>query len=205
MQRSQNTSKNDNELNSLLTKLENSLNTSNFLSNNDQVSAADLFVWSLLSIDNVLISNSLKNLKKVVDWSRRISEMSLVQEVIKLEAVSKFNWNSIQNSNCYGGFPTVRNTFSTKDLKNDLYSNQTEQTFSAEELQKAKEYFVYKPVEERREARTVLPKVGERNVLITSALPYVNNVPHLGNIIGCVLSADIFARFSINYNLELLP
>lgn len=32
--------------------------------------------------------------------------------------------------------------------------------------------------------------------LITSALPYVNNIPHLGNIIGCVLSADVFARYS---------
>ena len=31
--------------------------------------------------------------------------------------------------------------------------------------------------------------------LITSALPYVNNIPHLGNIIGCVLSADVYARF----------
>ncbi len=31
--------------------------------------------------------------------------------------------------------------------------------------------------------------------MITSALPYVNNVPHLGNIIGCVLSADVFARY----------
>ena len=31
--------------------------------------------------------------------------------------------------------------------------------------------------------------------LITSALPYVNNVPHLGNLIQ-VLSADVFARFS---------
>jgi len=36
----------------------------------------------------------------------------------------------------------------------------------------------------------------KKNILITSALPYVNNVPHLGNIIGCVLSADVFARFS---------
>ena len=35
----------------------------------------------------------------------------------------------------------------------------------------------------------------KRRILITSALPYVNNVPHLGNIIGCVLSADVFARF----------
>lgn len=39
------------------------------------------------------------------------------------------------------------------------------------------------------------PKEGERNILITSALPYVNNVPHLGNIVGSVLSADIFARY----------
>jgi methionyl-tRNA synthetase len=30
--------------------------------------------------------------------------------------------------------------------------------------------------------------------LVTSALPYVNNVPHLGNLIQ-VLSADVFARF----------
>ena len=42
---------------------------------------------------------------------------------------------------------------------------------------------------------TILPVKGERNVLITSALPYVNNVPHLGNIVGCVLSADVHARF----------
>ncbi|KAG1073317.1 hypothetical protein G6F41_002728 [Rhizopus arrhizus] len=41
----------------------------------------------------------------------------------------------------------------------------------------------------------VLPKDNVRNVMITSALPYVNNVPHLGNIIGSTLSADVFARY----------
>ncbi|KKK20720.1 hypothetical protein AOCH_006931 [Aspergillus ochraceoroseus] len=41
----------------------------------------------------------------------------------------------------------------------------------------------------------ILPKKGERNILITSALPYVNNVPHLGNIVGSVLSADVFSRY----------
>ena len=37
---------------------------------------------------------------------------------------------------------------------------------------------------------------------MTSALPYVNNVPHLGNIIGSVLSADCYARYckSRGYN-----
>lgn len=40
--------------------------------------------------------------------------------------------------------------------------------------------------------------------LITSALPYVNNVPHLGNIIGCVLSADVFARYCRSRNYETM-
>jgi len=47
-------------------------------------------------------------------------------------------------------------------------------------------------------AGPVLPEDGKRNIMITSALPYVNNVPHLGNIVGCVLSADIYARDKYN-------
>ncbi|KAK4954369.1 hypothetical protein LTR10_007800 [Elasticomyces elasticus] len=43
--------------------------------------------------------------------------------------------------------------------------------------------------------KEILPIPGKKNVLITSALPYVNNVPHLGNIIGSVLSADVFSRY----------
>ena len=43
--------------------------------------------------------------------------------------------------------------------------------------------------------KEILPEPNKRNILITSALPYVNNVPHLGNVIGCVLSADVFARY----------
>ncbi|WP_028974190.1 methionine--tRNA ligase [Spirochaeta cellobiosiphila] len=39
--------------------------------------------------------------------------------------------------------------------------------------------------------------------LITSALPYVNNIPHLGNIIQ-VLSGDVFARFCRSFGYETL-
>jgi methionyl-tRNA synthetase len=46
-----------------------------------------------------------------------------------------------------------------------------------------------------RPATPVLPSADKRNIMITSALPYVNNVPHLGNLIGCVLSADVYARY----------
>ncbi|KAJ3047254.1 hypothetical protein HK097_011704, partial [Rhizophlyctis rosea] len=50
-------------------------------------------------------------------------------------------------------------------------------------------------IELKHHDEKILPKDGQRNILITSALPYVNNVPHLGNIIGSVLSADVYARF----------
>jgi methionyl-tRNA synthetase len=40
--------------------------------------------------------------------------------------------------------------------------------------------------------------------LITSALPYVNNAPHLGNIIGAVLSADVYARYCRSVGHETL-
>lgn len=43
----------------------------------------------------------------------------------------------------------------------------------------------------RQETRANL---GKR--LVTSALPYINNVPHLGHMVGSHLPADIFARFS---------
>ena len=49
----------------------------------------------------------------------------------------------------------------------------------------------------------ILPVKGENNILITSALPYVNNVPHLGNIVGSVLSADVFSRYFQPCKLEL--
>ena len=48
----------------------------------------------------------------------------------------------------------------------------------------------------RNKTELPLPVEGKKNVLITSALPYCNNVPHLGTIIGCVLSADVFARYT---------
>lgn len=41
-------------------------------------------------------------------------------------------------------------------------------------------------------------------VFITSALPYVNNVPHLGNIIGSTLSGDIYARYLRTLGKEVI-
>ncbi|TLD28690.1 hypothetical protein PspLS_03204 [Pyricularia sp. CBS 133598] len=54
------------------------------------------------------------------------------------------------------------------------------------------------------DSKPKLPQDGQENILVTSALPYVNNVPHLGNIIGSVLSADVFARYCRAKGLQTL-
>ena len=55
----------------------------------------------------------------------------------------------------------------------------------------------------KHQPQKTLPEASKRNILITSALPYVNNTPHLGNIIGAVLSADAYARYCrlMGYNV----
>ena len=40
-----------------------------------------------------------------------------------------------------------------------------------------------------------LAKISKGKWIVTSAWPYVNAMPHLGNLIGSTLSADVFARF----------
>ncbi|UJR08631.1 hypothetical protein I4U23_012890 [Adineta vaga] len=75
---------------------------------------------------------------------------------------------------------------------------------SVEEVEKALKEWTKQPLKanQRKPDEKILPKLDTRNVLITSALPYVNNVPHLGNLIGSLLSADVFARYCRlrNYN-----
>ena len=39
------------------------------------------------------------------------------------------------------------------------------------------------------------PSVIMTRFLITSALPYINGVKHLGNLVGSMLPADVYARF----------
>lgn len=41
-------------------------------------------------------------------------------------------------------------------------------------------------------------------ILITSALPYVNGVPHLGHLVGCLLPSDVYARYMRMMGYEVL-
>ncbi len=41
-------------------------------------------------------------------------------------------------------------------------------------------------------------------ILVTSALPYINGVPHLGHMVGCLLPSDVYARFMRMSGYEVL-
>src|SRR6201982_4016757 len=41
-------------------------------------------------------------------------------------------------------------------------------------------------------------------ILITSALPYINGIKHLGNLAGSMLPADVYARFQRAQGHEVL-
>lgn len=50
------------------------------------------------------------------------------------------------------------------------------------------------PADERGIADPETLSMGDK-VLVCAALPYVNNLPHLGHIVGAYLPADVFARY----------
>ena len=42
-------------------------------------------------------------------------------------------------------------------------------------------------------------------ILITSAIPYINGIKHLGNLVGSQLPADLFARYMRGRGHEVIP
>ncbi|XP_067213985.1 methionine--tRNA ligase, cytoplasmic [Linepithema humile] len=174
------------------------------------LSPADISIWVSLWSTILLADvkdDISKDLPNVYSWLVNMEKQTLIQESIKefnfergvkaiasIEAASWFPINVASN-------PRIRESISS-DIS-PTKEKEIIEAISQEELLNVSSSWISGQYSEVNESSyPILPKKGERNVLITSALPYVNNVPHLGNIIGCVLSADIFARYcrQRNYN-----
>ncbi|XP_066603626.1 methionine--tRNA ligase, cytoplasmic [Prorops nasuta] len=176
---------------------------------NTELSVADISIWVTLW-STVANTGVVKNFEMSVEypivwnWLLKIEKLPFVQEALEeykfekgvkaissIQEVSWFPINSITNMKS----KPLSDISQTKEKENEAVTG--------EEMKKIGDYwFAESYPDVKKPTYPVLPKKGEKNVLITSALPYVNNVPHLGNIIGCVLSADIFARYcrQRNYN-----
>ncbi|VEN61377.1 unnamed protein product [Callosobruchus maculatus] len=204
--------KNPSLRNTLLTyldKLESSLKDRLYLVDNT-LTNADIVVWSTLyplylneatrkeylSLPN--ITSWIEHLESIPQFKEAVASFKIDGKTAYVALAAGAKYLAINDQKTPGG------TFSPNN--EDFGSPQhTFEAVSEDELKAAKlawsKDVTQLPKLKQRNGK-VLPVAKEKNIFITSALPYVNNVPHLGNIIGCVLSADVFARFCrlCNYN-----
>ncbi|XP_043277078.1 methionine--tRNA ligase, cytoplasmic [Venturia canescens] len=196
---------------SLLSELNAALKANKYLiKDKNELTLVDISIWSSLwcTIAVSAINQEIaKEFPVVMKWMENIESLQVIQEslacfkierglkaIASIQAVSWFPMNSYTG----GSLKQATSMDHASPIKEKEY-----EAVSREELENAnKNWSTISEVAVKEPSYPVLPKKGERNILITSALPYVNNVPHLGNIIGCVLSADIFARYcrQRNYN-----
>lgn len=171
-------------LNSLVIYLDETLKNSKFLTG-DKISSADFSVWCLLTPDGTLKGS--QNIDNVTRWYREVSNTEAVKEAVKKLPINQIHFSSLQHCNRFGGLHHVELVPYVAEVDSKVLSETPTHimdSVSINEIELARKSFVYEKEVKKEEPRVILPKAGERNVLITSALPYVNNVPHLGNIIG---------------------
>lgn len=193
-------------LNSFVKKLDDALKSSQFLVG-EKLTAADIAVWSVLAPDGTL--KGAHDIDNLLRWYRQIAALPEVKASLEVLPIKSLHFASLQQANTFGGLYHIALVPHLGETEISLLAEPSvsvADTVLQEEIDLARSSFVHHVDRKLNEPRTVLPRAGEKNVLITSALPYVNNVPHLGNIIGCVLSADIFARYSrqCGYNTLLI-
>jgi len=165
------------------------------------LSAADAAIWgSLYGVMHIKdVKDSASKYPALVKWFDNLSSneafSKAVEQVTNGKGLSSFK-SSLE---AYNALPihqkiVCQNKKESSDGdKNRFEDNEvTQQQVEQANLEWSKGVSDIKP---RIYQHPILPISGEKNILITSALPYVNNVPHLGNIIGCVLSADVYARY----------
>ncbi|XP_066468586.1 methionine--tRNA ligase, cytoplasmic isoform X2 [Tiliqua scincoides] len=161
----------------------------------DVESAADVVLWgSLFPLlqDESFLPDELKALRR---WFQNMT----LKEHCKKAVESIWTLKGLQELKAYlQKHPAPSVTFEKPATNEPKEEEAAQRSVSEEEIAAIAEVWVRGPVglpKPWRPQQPIVPVEGMKNVLITSALPYVNNVPHLGNIIGCVLSADTFVRY----------
>ncbi|XP_056648477.1 methionine--tRNA ligase, cytoplasmic [Diorhabda sublineata] len=175
------------------------LQNKNFLVGNS-VTAADIAIWCSLYPLNACVKSSKEYLSPLPNLSKWIESLSNLPEFKDAVSSFKLDISSSYNALLLGAkyLSITVDEKANKGASKQENEPQSEKV-SQKELEAVRKSW-QKHISEFPKLKTtegpVLPVPGEKNVFVTSALPYVNNVPHLGNIIGCVLSADVFARYS---------
>jgi len=189
------------EIKNILAKVNDALKNSDFLVGSN-LGLVDILIWC--DVYPILTDSKVKKdfsqLTSLVKWFENVSNQPSVKASLvkfgtgidgcKNAAPTLFSVNAASVS---GSKPVTKIAVSqataASETKNDT-------PVDPALVEAAKTKWNIKPNPLNPVSDEVLPQKDKRNIMITSALPYVNNVPHLGNIVGCVLSADVYARFA---------
>ncbi|XP_053311718.1 methionine--tRNA ligase, cytoplasmic isoform X2 [Spea bombifrons] len=159
------------------------------------LSLADIVVWGAIYPLVSDVANLPEELAALKRWFSNISQLDECKKAA--ESLLK-GQGSLAFKLYLQKLPTPVNPTDKPACNEQEGEDSAVQNLSEEEIAAAAEIWAKGLVDApkpKERSHPILPLEGEKNVLITSALPYVNNVPHLGNIIGSVLSADVFARY----------
>ncbi|XP_064594785.1 methionine--tRNA ligase, cytoplasmic-like isoform X2 [Liolophura sinensis] len=206
-------------LGQLIKKLDQQLHGKQFVVEGE-ITGADIVIWSSLYpalCPKGAFAGWESEFKSVKQWFDRLLQLpafsTAVETVTKGKGVSAFKTSLLSqpvplslksaNSGLSAGVKAM-------SVVSTSHTGESQSIFGTKEATEAEVEAAIKTWEQGKKTcpkplkiqHPILPQEGKRNILITSALPYVNNVPHLGNIIGCVLSADVFSRYCKlrNYN-----
>ncbi|ODM96096.1 Methionine--tRNA ligase, cytoplasmic, partial [Orchesella cincta] len=194
------------ELTAALIEIEKKINPYGFLSEERIPKYEDAIIWS--TVYPLLASNDKVGSKfpKLMEWfSNTCRYAAFAEALAAIKPLSgKEGAKTIFICNPAAVISTFCERFARAEVSSTVKTEDMEEqsgtvvNVSNEEVAAARQAWKgqipHSAVKGKRSGQ-ILPLAGQRNYLITSALPYVNNVPHLGNIIGCVLSADVFARY----------
>ncbi|XP_002741176.3 methionine--tRNA ligase, cytoplasmic-like, partial [Saccoglossus kowalevskii] len=185
----------------ILNYLNSSLKGSGYLVK-DTLSAADIIVWSSLYplfAENTTLQSQHASVNK---WFQELLKQQMFQSAVTMVTQGKgvkMFYDSIAMQPVTSPSVVHHKKLQSKGIVSEdteVQSNEKCTVASPSEVAMATDAWYngcksaplpYRP------SHPIYPVENKENILITSALPYVNNVPHLGNIIGCVLSADAFA------------
>lgn len=188
------------------------LSKQSYLSSKKSAGLADIVIWAnLYSLSRASLLSEATNCSYIQKWIASLNDQSALIKGftkacgnVKVEEMKKSLLSSSSLLEPLKFFmPVEIPDFTLEVLKSESTGDAKDESskdcdVSAEEISLAYDNWikgkVILPTPLKKES-PILPKEGEKNILITSALPYVNNIPHLGNIIGSVLSADVFARY----------
>ena len=189
-------------LKACLSSLESRLGASDHLSTGGQMGVEDLLIWCDLypvMTDAKLKKEVAGNLCKLSAWWNKLAKLKSFAEASSkfgqgLEGCKSSVSSLYSQARLAGGKAAVAQSQESAGGTGSI--PQAASSVSQAEVEAAKKAWAEDLPQPTCRKGPVLPHKGERNILVTSALPYVNNVPHLGNIVGCVLSADVYVRYS---------